>query len=230
MTARSPAPGGFGPGLLPFLRELAKNNDREWFTENKARYLEQVQGPALGFIRTIGPRLEALSPHLVADPRPVGGSMMRVYRDIRFSRDKTPYRTTVGIHFRHDAQRSRDESLPGFFLHLAPGDSWAYAGIWQPEGPRLQQIRLAIVDRTPDWRKVRAAVPEIEGESLKRPPTGFDPGHPYIADLKRKSFSAGRPFRNSEVTGAGFPDRFPSVCRELNPLNRFLAKAVGVEY
>lgn len=230
MPKNATAGDALGPGLLRFLGELAKNNNREWFTANKARYLDQVQAPALGLIRTVGPRLEALSPHLVADPRPVGGSMMRIYRDIRFSKDKTPYRTAVGIHFMHDAQRSRNESLPGFFLHLAPGDSWAYAGVWQPEGPRLQLIRQAIVERAPAWRKVRAAVSEIEGESLKRPPPGFDPAHPFIEDLKRKSFTAGRAFKDSEVTSAGFPDRFLSTCEELNPLNRFLAKAVGVEY
>jgi uncharacterized protein (TIGR02453 family) len=106
-----------------FLRELAKNNNREWFLKNKPRYEQHVQAPSLAFVRAVGPKLGALSAHLLADARPVGGSIMRIYRDIRFSKDKSPYRTTVGIHFMHDGSASKDDHLPGYFFHLAPGDS-----------------------------------------------------------------------------------------------------------
>jgi uncharacterized protein (TIGR02453 family) len=220
----------FSAESFGFLRELAKHNDRDWFNANKARYLGTVQGPSLDFVRSIGPKMAQISPHLVADPRPVGGSVMRIYRDTRFSKDKSPYRTSVGIHVMHDAGRKGEESLPGFFLHISPGDSWVYAGIWQPERARLDQIRASIVKRTADWRKVRKALPEIEGESLKRPPPGFDPAHPFIDDLKRKGFTAGTALADEQIIGPGFPGRFAAVCRTLDPLNRFLATAMSIEY
>jgi uncharacterized protein (TIGR02453 family) len=221
---------GFDAGFFRFLRELAQHNDREWFAANKDRYLEKVQAPSLEFVRAVGPQLGSLSRHLVADPRPVGGSVMRIYRDVRFSKDKCPYRTSVGIRFMNDGQAKGEEHLPGFFLHLAPGDSWAYGGVWQLEGPSLDAVRRAIVDRSKDWKTLRSKLPEIEGESLKRPPPGFDPEHPFIDDLKRKGFSAGLPFKDAEVTAPDFPRRFVRACRTIDPLNRFLAKALGVEY
>lgn len=189
-----------------------------------------MRDPSLAFVRAVGPKLETLSRHLVADPRPVGGSVMRIYRDIRFSRDKSPYRTSVGIHFSHERTGEEDEHLPGFFLHLAPGDSWVYAGVWMPEPRRLNQIRKAIVERSAEWKKVKAAVPPIEGETLKRPPPGFDPTHPLIEDLKRKGFTAGIEIKDSVVTARSFPDQFVAFCRTLEPLNRFLARAVHVDY
>jgi uncharacterized protein (TIGR02453 family) len=220
----------FTPDFFRFLKELAKNNNREWFTANKSRYETAVRDPSFAFVRAVGPKLGNLSRQLVADPRPVGGSVMRIYRDIRFSRDKSPYRTTVGIHFSHAAVGSEEEHLPGFFLHLAPADSWVYAGMWMPEPKRLQQIRKALVDQSAEWKRVKAAVPEIEGESLKRPPPGFDPGHPLIEDLKRKGFTSGLSIPDSTVTSGDFPNRFISLCRSLNPLNRFLSKAIGIAY
>jgi uncharacterized protein (TIGR02453 family) len=213
-----------------FLRELAAHNNREWFAANKSRYESTVRDPSLAFVRAVGSKLPSISRHLVADPRPVGGSVMRIYRDIRFSKDKSPYRTSVGIHFSHDRTGDNDEHLPGFFLHLSPGDSWVHAGMWQPEPTRVAQIRKAIVARSADWKKVRASVPEIESESLKRPPPGFDPAHPWIEDLKRKGFTAGLAVRDSMATGPDFPDRFIALCRTLDPLNRFLARAVNVPY
>ncbi|MCI4330810.1 MAG: DUF2461 domain-containing protein [Thermoplasmata archaeon] len=230
MDVEPVAKSGFSSEFFRFLRELAKNNDRGWFNANKSRYLEQVQAPSLAFVRSVGPKLGKVSRHLLADPRPVGGSIMRIYRDTRFSKDKSPYRTSVGIHFMHEATREGAEHLPGFFLHLAPSESWVYAGMWQPEKAMLDQIRHSIVDRTPEWRKVRASVPEVEGESLKRPPPGFDPDHPFVSDLKRKGFTSGLPMKDSEVIAPGFEDRFVAQCKSLDPLNRFLARAVGAAY
>src|SRR2546426_7546278 len=109
----------FTPASFAFLKELEKNNNREWFTKNKARYEETVQDAGLRFIRDAGVKLKALTPHLVADARPFGGSMMRIYRDVRFSRDKSPYRTVVGIHFSHKGA-----------AHLEPGESQVMSGVW----------------------------------------------------------------------------------------------------
>ncbi len=155
---------------------------------------------------------------------------MRIYRDIRFSRDKSPYCTTVGIRFRHEPVGSEEAHLPGFFLHLTPGDSWVDAGIWMPEPRRLLQVRQAIVHRSANWKKVRATVPDIEGEMLKRPPPGFDPSHPFIGDLKRKEYTSGLPVEDAVITGRDFPDQFIALYRSFDPLNRFLAEAIGVAY
>src|SRR5918992_6326144 len=106
----------FTPDLFAFLRELAANNDREWFAANKTRYVADVQEPALAFIEDVGVRLPEVSGHFVADARTVGGSLFRIYRDTRFSKDKTPYKTHVGIQLRHES--GKDVHAPGFYLHL----------------------------------------------------------------------------------------------------------------
>jgi uncharacterized protein (TIGR02453 family) len=220
----------FGPELFRFLRELARHNDRPWFRDHQARFRDHVEAPSLGFVRAVGPKLQRISPYLLADPRPVGGSVMRIYRDLRFSNDKTPFRTSIGIRFMHDGATNRDQYLPGFFLGLAPGDCWAYAGVWEPDPTRLGRIREAIATRPRAWRMVRSAVPPIEGDSLKRPPPGFDPQHPFVDDLRRKGFGSRIKVLDSEVIRVDFPERFVRTCERLDPLNQFLAKALGVPY
>ncbi|MGP8134676.1 MAG: DUF2461 domain-containing protein, partial [Thermoplasmata archaeon] len=228
LTEKIADEAGFTKETLRFLGELARNNDRDWFEANKPRYEDHVRAPSAAFVRAVGERLGTISRHLVADDRAVGGSIMRIYRDVRFSKDKSPYRTAVGIHFMHEGIATRDDNLPGFFFRLSPGESWVYAGIWHPESVRLRKIREAIAARSASWGSLRAAIPPIEGESLKRPPPGFDPDHRFIEDLKRKDFTSGFELKDTEVTGPRFPDLFIARCRTLDPLNRFLAKAVGI--
>ncbi len=110
--------GGFSPGLFAFLEELAANNDRTWFAANKPRYQSQVVDQLVRFIAAMADPLEKVSPHFVADPRPVGGSMFRIYRDVRFSKDKRPYKEHAACQFRHAA--GKDAHAPGFYVHLAP--------------------------------------------------------------------------------------------------------------
>jgi len=180
--------GPFGPGLLKFLRELELHNDRDWFERNKQRYEDEVREPARAFIRAMAPHVERLSPRLAADDRKVGGSLMRVHRDVRFSMDKRPYKTNLGIQFRHDA--GRDVHAPGLYFHVDPKSMFLGAGMWRPDGPSLAAVRAAIVDDPAGWRRVRdgkkfRAAWELSGDSLKRPPRGFDPDHEMIEDLKR---------------------------------------------
>ena len=113
----------FSPDLFAFLRELKANNQREWFNANKGRYERDVKEPTLAFIEDLGFRLPAVAPHLVADKR----SMFRIYRDTRFAKDKSPYKTHVGIYFRH--ARSADADTAGLYLHLEPGHAFLGAGI-----------------------------------------------------------------------------------------------------
>jgi uncharacterized protein (TIGR02453 family) len=142
----------FSPGLFDFLRQLTRNNNREWFQKNKARYEADVREPAFRFIEDVGPRLKPISSHLVADPRPVGGSLFRINRDIRFSTDKSPYKTAVGISFGHD--RGQSGPAPGFYLHLASGESFAGGGVHMADTATLNRIRDAIVKDTAEWKRI----------------------------------------------------------------------------
>ena len=220
----------FGDDFFRFLKDLEAHNDRAWFTANKERYAASVQGPSLAFIRAVGPGLKKFSPRLVAEPKPFGGSLSRIYRDVRFSKDKSPYRTNVGIHFWYRASLGKEEGLPGFYLHLSPGESFAASGAWRPEPPALKKIRDAIVERPGEWKKVLAATPALEGESLVRVPKGYAADHAFVGDLRRRDFIASIRFRDKEVTDATFPETFLAACRELNPLNRFLAGALGLTW
>ena len=151
---------GFPKGCLPYLRQLAKHNERAWFSENKQRYEDCVRMPALAFIDAMGPELKKLSPHFRAIPKKVGGSLMRVYRDTRFANDKTPYKTNVGIQFRHEL--GKDVHAPGFYVHIEPGNCFFGAGIWHPEAKVLNAIREFIADNPNAWKKA------TQGRAFKR--------------------------------------------------------------
>jgi uncharacterized protein (TIGR02453 family) len=183
----------FGPETFAFLRALDRNNDREWFDSNKARYEAYVRAPALQFIGAMSPELAKISKHYVADPRPTGGSLMRIHRDVRFSPDKRPYKTNIGVQFRHSA--GKDVPAPSFYLHVSPEECFLGVGLWHPEAPALAAIRRRIVERPSEWAKVRGGTAfknawKLAGESLARPPRGFDPQHPHLEDLKRKDHIA----------------------------------------
>ena len=219
--------------VFEFLEDLAENNDREWFKENKDRYLADVQEPALDFVRAFGTRLEKISPHFTADARVVGGSLFRIHRDTRFSKDKTPYKTNTGMQFRHQA--AKDAHAPGFYLHLQPGECFAGVGLWRPETAVAYRIRSAIDERQIEWKraahgKAFTTVWELTGDSLKRPPTGYDADHPLIEDLKRKDFIASCRLTESEITNPGFLDDFAGRCKKASPFMGFLCEAVGVPF
>ncbi len=113
-------PSYFSPAFFKFLRDLARNNNREWFAKNKPRYEKFVLKPSLRFIKDAGGKLKTISPYLVADPRPFGGSLFRIYRDIRFSKDKSPYKTNVAMEFWHKRGGKMGQTV-GLYLHLGPG-------------------------------------------------------------------------------------------------------------
>ena len=220
----------FSPALFAFLRELKDNNDRDWFAANKERYESHVREPALEFISAFAPRLDRISPHFVADARKVGGSLFRIHRDVRFSKDKSPYKTNTGVHFRHAA--AKDAHAPGFYLHLEPGNVFAGAGLWHPDTATARRIREAIDADQAGWRQATGDTAftarfELRGDALKRPPAGFAADHPLIDDLKRKDFIAVCRLPDRAVTSASFLDEFEGMCRTGGPFVRFLCKAVG---
>src|SRR5262245_9350765 len=219
----------FTPKLFRFLRELADNNDRGWFAANKEQYERDVRGPSLRFIADFGARLSRIAPRLVADPRPVGGSMFRIHRDTRFSRDKSPYKNHVGIHFFHQAAK-KAPSVPGFYLHLQPGESFAAAGIWHPDAVALARVREAIAARSPEWTAIRRSKLPIEGGSLKRPPRGFAADHPFIDDLKRTDFVTSVRLDEKDICKPSFITDFGAVCKKMTPLVRFVSRSMGLAW
>ncbi|MFO0723335.1 MAG: TIGR02453 family protein [Myxococcota bacterium] len=219
----------FPPELFRFLKDLAAHNDRAWFNANKERYETAVKGPLLGFIGDVGSDLKKISKQLVADPSPSGGSMFRIYRDTRFSKDKSPYKTHAAAHFRHAAS-TKDVHAPGLYLHLEPGSVFVAGGAWQPEPAVLHQIRDRIVAKPKLWEAVRKSGLVLGGESLKRPPSGYDPEHPFIEDLKRKDFISSIEFTQKDATSPKFKKQFVEACRELAPLMKFLTAAMEVPW
>src|SRR5262245_20362515 len=217
------------PRTFRFLRELAAHNERPWFEANKARYLADVRDPLLRFVAAVGPKLKAVSRQIVADPRPAGGSLFRIHRDVRFSKDKSPYKTHAAMSFRHADARERP--APGFYLHLAPGDVFAGAGLWHAEPEAVKQVRDAIVASPERWAKVvKACRLGEEEDTLKRAPRGYDPEHRFVADLRRQSFTTGLRFTQAQACAKDFPERFARACRKAEPLMAFLARAVGVAW
>ncbi len=118
----------------------------------------------------------------------------------------------------------------GLYLHLSPGQSFAGATVWHPDPATLKKVRKAIVEKPESWRRVRESGLKVEGDSLKRPPTAFDPTHEFVKDLMLKNFTAGVRFRNSQFTSARFLERFIGAGTKLDPLNRFLSEALGLPW
>ena len=223
----------FTKATFTFLDELAANNNREWFEENKARYEMLVRAPALEYIEQMAPVFEKTAPHFRADARKVGGSLMRVHRDTRFTNDKTPYKTNIGIQFRH--AQCKDVHAPGFYVHVATDECFLAAGCWHPEPEARGKIRDLIVEDTDQWIAARDQKRftrrwALSGDSLNRPPRGYDAAHLALDDLKRKDFIGVSPLTSDEVmsdtlvrlTGARFTAAVPFMS--------FLCEALEIPY
>jgi uncharacterized protein (TIGR02453 family) len=150
--------------------------------------------------------------------------MFRIYRDVRFARDKSPYKTHVGVYFPLGAG-----AVPGYYLHLEPNGCFVAAGMWRPEASELHRIRERVARRPADWRTASADLDD-DPSALKRAPRGFDPEHPLIDDIKRKSFTASLRLSDGQMKSDRVMRTFISTCKELSPLMRFLAGAVGARW
>lgn len=216
-----------------FLRELRNHNKRDWFLRNKARYEGEVRDPFLRLIADLRPSLTSISPHFVVDPSPTGGSMMRIYRDVRFSKDKSPYKISVAAHFWH--AHGKEGMTPAFYLHLEPDRSSVGGGLWRPPPEGLRKIREAIVARTSGWKKAVSGRSfslgcGMAGESLKRPPQGFDPAHPFIEDIKRKDFAISYSLKDSDLVGSKSGDAVFEGLKSVAPFIRFVTEALGLPF
>jgi uncharacterized protein (TIGR02453 family) len=224
---------GFGSGLFEFLAELALNNDRSWFEAHKRRYESEVREPALAFIRAMGSRLVELSKHFVASDQKVGGSLMRIHRDTRFSPDKTPYKTNLGVQFRHAS--GKDVHAPGLYFHVDTDGVFLASGTWHPEPEPLAAIRNAIVERADAWKQARDDKGfrehwALEGDSLSRPPRGFDKQHPFVDDLRRKDHIAVCRLSADEIMRPDMVERIIARYMASAPYLRFLCGAIGVSF
>lgn len=221
----------FGPGLFRFLKELRLHNQRDWFLANQQRFEEEVRQPFLALIEDLAPGLKKINPYFVADPSPNRGSMMRIYRDTRFSKDKSPYKTFVAAHFWH--AKGKEGAAPAYYLRLQPGESMIGGGMWMPETRAVKQVRDQIVADPKGWQKATSGLEfgsacSMAGESLKRPPAGFDANHPLIEDIKRKDFAFSSCLTDQEVTREGFMELVLKRYRAAGPFQRFLSSAVGL--
>ena len=223
----------FSPASFDFLTRLNANNNRDWFDRHKQEYEDAVRNPALDFIAAMADDIEAISPHFLAVPRKVGGSLMRVYRDVRFGRDKRPFKTNIGIQFRHF--QGKDVHAPGFYVHLEPKECFLGVGIWHPDAPALGRIRTAIAENSAAWVKVSrdrkfCKTYELAGDSLANAPRGYAKDHPLLADLKRKDFIAIAGFGSRLATSANFKPEVVKSFRSAVPYMKFLCEALELPF
>ena len=218
----------FNSRLFLFLRQLRRNNRRAWFLKHKTEYEEFAGQPSLRFIADLRLRLREISPWLVADPKPVGGSLFRIYRDVRFSKDKSPYKTHIGMHFRH-ASTSESVHGPGVYLHLDPDGCFLAGGVWQPDPRSLARIRDAIAWKADEWRTAKRGL-ELGGETLSRAPRGYPADHPLVEDLKRKDFVASVDLSEDQICGLRFMADFLRAARKMVPLLQFLSEAEKLRF
>ncbi|MEQ8748404.1 MAG: DUF2461 domain-containing protein [Amphiplicatus sp.] len=225
---------GLPKDYFAFFEELKENNNRPWFEANKARFKASVQEPLASFVEAMAPRLKKISKHIVADPRPNGGSVFRIYKDVRFSKDKKPYKEHGGVQFRHAL--GKDAHAPGFYVHLAPDEIFYGGGVWMPPAPMLLKIREAIRDRGGQWLKAKTAAAfdetfgVVRGESLTRPPRGFDADHAHIEDIKRKSFFAMAEGTRKRAMTPAFVDDVADALADARPFMKFLCEAVEAPF
>lgn len=220
----------FTKKIFVFLRELEKNNTRAWFAENKIRYEEEVLFPAIAFVRQMQPGIAKLSSYLLAEPKRMGGSIMRIYRDTRFSKNKSPYKTNVGIHFRHSM--GGDVHAPGYYLHIEPRACFVAAGMWMPPSEPLAAIRQSIMDEPSVWKKCKNNSRftkrfTLDGESLKTAPRGIATDHPEIVDLRRKSFAGVAKLEDTVVTSASLQEEVLNAFSDAKPFMKYLCDALG---
>lgn len=219
----------FTPRLFDFLRELKANNRKEWFDPNKDRYIADVRDPLLAFIAAIGPRLRAISPHLVADPK---RSMFRIYRDTRFSKNKIPYKTQASAFFFH---QTAGKDGPGIYLHLEPESCFIGIGLWHPDPVTRTKVSNAIAAKPDAWRDATSSrefrkLFKMAGDSLAKLPKQYDPQHPFVEDLKRKDFIVVSSFSEKQACAKDFIERFDNMSRVAAPYLGFIIKAIGLKW
>jgi uncharacterized protein (TIGR02453 family) len=236
----------FTPATFRFLRALKRNNRRDWFHAHKEDYENAVRAPALRLITDLAGPLRSISPQLVASPRAVGGSLFRIHRDTRFASDKSPYKTHVGMSFFHAATKATARGslgtaalgrldAPVLYLHLEPGACFTGGGIWHPQPATLKRLRDFLIDNPRSWKQATRApafrrVFELDGETLSRPPRGYDREHELIDDLKRKDFIASSALADADLLRPDLVSLLMRRFRLMRPMLDWLCAAVELEF
>jgi uncharacterized protein (TIGR02453 family) len=227
----------FTRATLRFFRELKRHNAKPWFEAHRVEYERDVREPMRALIEDMDVRLARLAPEIMGDPK---RSMFRIYRDIRFSRDKSPYKTNAACWFRHQDGDARvggeaEAGGAGFYFHLQPGSSFVGAGIWMPPRPVLNRLRDAIAEHYKAFERVVRSPAFVrrygsldDETALKRMPRGFAETHPAARWLKYQSFTAGRSMTDTQVTSARLPALLEAEFARLLPLVRWLNGALGL--
>jgi len=238
----------FTPASFKFLRGLARNNNREWFAAHKQEYEDQLRQPFLRLIGDLAEPLRQLNPHYVASPKPVGGSLFRIYRDTRFSGDKAPYKPWSGASFYHEATKALARGTDGnsgmmgrldapvFYLHVQPGECFAGGGLWHPMPETLKRARNYMLNNPASWKKAtrspvfKRVYGELGGESLSRPPRGYDAAHELIEDLKRKDYVCSAPLDDAALCAPGLVKLLLRHYTTAAPLIDWLCGALDLDF
>ena len=219
----------FPKETITFFKELENNNNKEWFQSHKQDYVDNVQSPAIDFITSMGERLKAISAGIIYDTRTNGaGSLMRIYRDIRFSPDKTPYKTNLGIVFWEGEGKKMEN--PGYYFHLDTKGTGFYAGFYMIPKDKLKTFRNAV---DVNGAELQEAIDEIQskgytvgGDKYKRVPQGFDADHPHAELLKYKGLHSSTGALDPEIiTSPDFIDICFTHWQNQYPLHAWLVSA-----
>jgi uncharacterized protein (TIGR02453 family) len=223
---------------LAFLRGLARNNRKPWFEAHREDYERHVRQPMAELVELVHLRFAEFAPEMVGDPK---RSMFRIHRDVRFSGDKSPYKTHAASWFFHrdgtaKVGREAHGGGAGFYFHLEPGASFVGGGCWMPPRPALRRFRAAIAEDPRGFERIalapglRRRFGGLSGEEmLKRAPRGYPEDHPAVRWLRYQSFTMGRPLSDAQVTGARLVPILEADYRALLPLVRWLNGALGLE-
>ena len=237
--AGAPSAATPGPRALRFLRALARHNDREWFEAHRAEYEQDLLAPLRELVDEMDARLATFAPEFVGDRR---RSVFRIHRDVRFSKDKRPYKTNAACWlFHRDVGRTKGphdvHAAAGFYYHLQPGRCFVGGGLWMPPAPALRRLREAIVEDAAGLERTLRAAPftrrfggldEDPGTVLTRPPRGYTAESPGARWLRFKSFTATHDLTDAAATSPELPDHFETACRALLPFVRWLNGSLGL--
>jgi uncharacterized protein (TIGR02453 family) len=228
---------GFSPKALTFLRGLARHNRKEWFEEHRSDYERELKAPLAALIEEMDVRLAEIAPEIVGSPKK---SAFRIHRDVRFSKDKSPYKTHVACWFFHRDVGTRIVSEAvhggaGFYIQVKPGESFCGGGIWMPPRPALQKIRECLVDDLDGFEAIvkdkafrrRFGALDEEGR-LTRVPRGYAPDHPAAEWLRYPSFTVGTALTDADVTSSRLPATLARHYAALTPFVRWLNSALGL--
>jgi uncharacterized protein (TIGR02453 family) len=214
--------------VLKFLKTLKKNNDREWFEKNKPKYLE-AKSDFEGLVSSLLKEFTSFDQGLAGlDPKKLP---FRIYRDVRFSKDKRPYKTNMGAGFSPNGKLVQE---PGYYIHLEPGKSFIAGGIYMPDAERLSKIRQEIdynydrlkkVISNKKFSSLYSAFDDFD--KLKTAPKGYPKDHPQIELLKLKSFIVSKEFSDKEVLDGKFVKKAADYAKAIKPLNDFIKEAIS---